>query len=116
QALRLLDQLAGPLLRGRQAVQRRIGGLLLALVAAGRFPELREAAFDVEDIIDDLERESEGLPGPADRLDVLDARAGQRPAPAERRPDERGRLVQVYVVEHRGRDGLALRLDVDHLP
>ena len=32
---------------------------LLALVAAGRLAQLRQAAFDVEDIIDDLKREAQ---------------------------------------------------------
>ena len=59
-------------------MQRRVRRLLLALVAAGRLAELREAALDVENIIHDLKREPERLAGLADRLDLLGA--GRRPA------------------------------------
>ena len=56
-------------------------------------------------------------PPPTERLRAAAAAgAGQARAHAERGADERGRLVQVDVVEHLGADRLALRLDVDHLP
>src|SRR5438067_6309976 len=116
QAFRLLDQLPRPRLGRGQAVKRGIGRLLLALVAPRCFPELREIAFDVEDIIHDLKREPERPPRPADGLHLLGAPAPEdRPDP-QRDADERGRLVQVDVVEPLGRDGLALRPDVHHLP
>ena len=44
-------------------MERGIGRLLLAFVAAGGLAELGEVALDVEDIIDDLEGQTERLAG-----------------------------------------------------
>src|SRR3989442_4368065 len=53
--LRALDQHPRLASRVLEAVDGRVGRLLLPLVAAGGLAELLEAPFDVEDIIHDVE-------------------------------------------------------------
>src|SRR3989442_566939 len=112
----VLDELPSAPARGLEAVQGGIGRLLLALIAAGGLAELFEAALDVEDIIHDLERDPERLAGACDGLESVGLRTGQHGAHAQRRPDERGRLARVDVIERLGADRLALGLDVHDLP
>src|SRR5947208_2957802 len=57
--LRSLDQHPRLATRGLEAVDGRVGRLLLPRVAARGLAELLEAPFDVEDIIHDLEGEPE---------------------------------------------------------
>src|SRR5919198_1325984 len=93
----------------------RVVGLALPLVTPGGLAELLEAAFDVEDIIHDLEGEAEIVPRLADRGDRRRVAAAETRADAKRGTDEGGRLVAVDVLERFGRDRLALRLDVHDL-
>src|SRR6267378_2392626 len=110
-----LDQELRLAARGLEAVHRGIGRLLLALVAARRLAELLETPFDVEDVVDDLEREPELTSRLADRPDRPRVTAAEERAHAQGGADERRRLVPVDVLEGLGADRLALRLDVHHL-
>src|SRR5439155_4017864 len=114
-ALRLFDQPPRLTARRLDAVQRRVGRLLLALVAAGGLAQYLQATLDVEDVVHDLEREAQALARVADRRDRRAVAAGQPHAGAQRAADERRRLVDVDVLERLGRDRLALRLDIHHL-
>src|SRR5947208_969539 len=101
--LRSLDQHPRLATRGLEAVDGRVGRLLLPLVAAGGLAELLEAPFDVEDIIHDLEGEPEIAPRLADRGHGRRVATGEAGAHAERGADEGGGLVAVDVLVGRGR-------------
>src|SRR2546423_4398234 len=111
--LRPRDQCSRLGARGLDAVQRGIRRLVLALVAARGLAELGERAFDVEDIIDDLEGQPEAAPRLADGGDVGRRAGRQQRAHPQRRADEGRRLVQMDVLERLRGDDPALGLDVD---
>src|SRR5436309_10003028 len=79
-ALRLFDQPPRLTARRLDAVQRRVGRLLLALVAAGGLAQYLQATLDVEDVVHDLEREAQAL-----AASLIAATAAPSP-PASRTP------------------------------
>src|SRR3989442_1227922 len=100
--LRALDQHPRLASRVLEAVDGRVGRLLLPLVAAGGLAELLEAPFDVEDIIHDLEGEPEIAPRLADRGHGRRVASGETRAHAERGADEGGGLVAGGVIRRGG--------------
>src|SRR6186713_3400129 len=104
----LADQPAGLGLRGLDAVNGGIGGLLLRLVLPRRLAELLRRAGDVENVVHDLEGEAEIAARDGEGSELLVPGATQARADADRRADERGRLVEVDVFEHVGTDAPSL--------
>ena len=60
--MRLPGERRGSRLGLGEAVDPRIGDLLLPLVLPRRLAERLQRALDVEDVVDDLERETDGVP------------------------------------------------------
>src|SRR5215813_12362399 len=58
-SVRLPRELGGARFGGGESVESRVGGFPLPLVLPGRLPERLERALDVEDVVDDLEREAD---------------------------------------------------------
>ena len=56
------DRHSAPCARRLEAVQRRVRGLARGGILPGGLAELRRRAFDVEDVVDDLERQAELAP------------------------------------------------------
>src|SRR6476469_2931662 len=67
---RVLEELARERLRLRQSEQRRVRGLVVRAILAGRLAEGAGIAFLVEDVVHDLEREAHALRVAIEPLDV----------------------------------------------
>src|SRR6266850_1426722 len=96
--LRVADQERGAGPGGLDAVNRGIGRLLLDLVLARGLAELLGARDHVEDVVHDLEGESQIGARHAQRLHLSGVGPAEHRADAEGRADERARLVRVDVV------------------
>src|SRR6185503_3425442 len=75
--VRLSREHGGAHLGRIEAVDPRIGDLLLPLVLAGRLPERLQRALDVEDVVDDLEGETDAVAVRAERRQLRLGGAGQ---------------------------------------
>src|SRR6185369_951931 len=75
------------------AEQRRIGQLPLLDIFPGGLPEGRRALFDVEQVVDDLEREAGRLAVTSQRRELIVGRAGEQAAEDDGGREELAGLV-----------------------
>src|SRR5579862_7263079 len=91
-----LDAIGGERARLLEAEQSGVGRLGAGGVLAGGLPELRGAAFDVEDVVDDLKAETEIGGVPVHRLDERGVGAGHHGAAGSGGADERAGFLCVH--------------------
>src|ERR1700677_449677 len=99
-----------------QAEQGRVGRLLRGDVLARTLAQLLRRLRHVEDVVDDLESETEALAEIGQALELLRRGIGRHRAQPDRRGNQRCGLVAVNVLQFLDADLLALALEVRDLP
>ncbi len=81
------------------AVERRVGGFASRRVLAGGFAETGRCALDVENVVDDLEGQTELSGERLDGPELIAGRSGHHRARRRRRADERAGLSRVHAAQ-----------------